>query len=134
MKGWETMSEQMTAQQLKEALDGFSGTGEWFQWSPLFRTAILTEGAKFLADNAKCYWLMDLIASHQLTPKVKREEFQVWELHRVGRGCSITCDDGNHHIVARQDLEYTDFPLEYIKLYAIWDGSGYMTILLPGEY
>ena len=45
------------------------------RWSPLFRQMVLTDGAKFVADNGGAhgaYWLMDAIASHQ--PKALRNE------------------------------------------------------------
>ena len=40
-----------------------------------------------------------------------------------------SADDGNGREVARQDIEFTDFPLDQIKLY-LAEG----TLLLPGEY
>ena len=54
-------------------LAGFSGTEEYHRYSPLFRRMLLTDGAKYVADNGGghgAYWLMDAIASHQ--PKLLR--------------------------------------------------------------
>jgi hypothetical protein len=37
----------------------------------------MTESGVFLAKTANAFWLTDLIASHQLNPRVRAEEFQV---------------------------------------------------------
>ena len=53
----------------------FSGTDGYIRWSPLFPRMVLTDGAKFVADNggtSGAYWLMDAIASHQ--PKALKDE------------------------------------------------------------
>jgi hypothetical protein len=117
-----------------DELDGFTGTEEYHRWSILF-PYVMTDGAKYLADNAGAYWLMDAIASWQTDTKVKREPFQVWELlhfkeTEVEREhWELTCDDGNDHMRTKQVIEYSDFPMESIKLYFI-EG----VILLPSEY
>lgn len=41
-------------------------------------------------------------------------------------------DDGNGNEHARQEIPYTDFPLDNITLYACWDG-GHWVIMLPSE-
>lgn len=118
-------------EQLAEELEQFCGTEEYHRWSVLFPWAVMTDGAKHLAEKAGAYWLMDAIASWQ--PKVKGEEFQVWNLVRVGQGATLKCDDGNGHIRVTQVIPFTDFPFDHYKLYAIWSGEQ-MVILLPGEY
>jgi len=58
------------------------------------------------------------------------EEFQVWNLTvRADRTATLACDDGNGNIVFTRELEFTDFPLDAIKLYFTDN-----TILLPSEY
>ncbi len=42
-------------------------------------------------------------------------------------------DDGNGKEHARQEIPYTDFPLNKITLYACWDGAHWV-IMLPSEY
>ena len=42
-------------------------------------------------------------------------------------------EDGNDHELARQEIAYTDFPLEAITLYACWD-TQHWVIMLPSEY
>ena len=155
-------------EKLKDELRYFSGSETWHNWSALYPCFLLTDGAKFLADEAEAYWLMDIIGSYQgkLLPK---EPFQVWRLIVGGSdyqkyldyqksrqdpryhltvqavldskkaGLSVppmaivVCEDGNDKELIRQEIKFTDFPLEEIKLYFIWDGD-HGTILLPSEY
>lgn len=49
-----------------EVLDTFTGTGSYYNYSPIFRNVVLTDGAKYVADHGGkhgAYWLMDAIAS-----------------------------------------------------------------------
>lgn len=120
--------EQLTPEQLASALGGFIGSEQWYRTHP---NVIMTEGVKFLCDQAKCYWLLDCIASYQLIPKVAREPFQMVELtvdleQHTG---VIVVTDGNDNELFRQALEYTDFPLQTLKLYYTDE-----TVLLPREY
>ena len=120
------------ATQLEHELDMFNGTEHWY---PHFIPGILfTDGIKYLADKAKAYWFIDIIASYQGEEKVKNEMFQVWILKvNDDRTAMVTCEDGNGHIVASQKLSYTDFPLKEYKVYLVNDGQN-KVILLTGEY
>jgi hypothetical protein len=98
----------------------------------MFPSFVLTDGAQYVAEQAGAYWLMDLIGSYQY-PLLPEEPFQVWVLTAQGKKGKVVADDGNGRILVSQEIPYTDFPLEQIKLYAIYDGS-YLVILLPSEY
>jgi len=41
---------------------------------------LFTDGAKYVADQAGAYWLLDEIAIGQLAPFIAAERFQVWRL------------------------------------------------------
>ena len=41
--------------------------------------------------------------------------------------------DGSGSEHARQEIPYTDFPMQAISLYACWDGEHWV-IMLPSEY
>ena len=58
-------------------LNSFCGTTQYFRYLCGLK---LTDGVKYLADEAGAYWLLDIIASYQTNPKTRREHFQVWEL------------------------------------------------------
>jgi hypothetical protein len=90
-----------------------------------------------LAEKAGAVWLIDAIASHQ--PKVLRnkmlQEFQLWTLKVKDKTAVLTCqeDTGTKNIV-KQEIEYTDFPLEEITLYVEPMGNGQFCLLLPSEH
>lgn len=102
---------------------------ETFYRHGLLRGFVYTEGVRDLAERADCYWLIDLVASHQLSPAVRREEFQVWKLALDGKGgATATAEDGDGGKVAEQAIPFTDFPLPEIELFF---ENG--TLYLPSE-
>lgn len=126
------MPDKLSPQEIEKQLPYFIGTEHYYKWSVLFPKFVLTDGAKYVADNAGAYWLMDLIASHQ--PKVRKiTEFQVWKLEKTGSSAVVRCEDGNYHEIMRQEIEYIDFPLDKIDLWAQYDGNN-LVIFLPSEY
>lgn len=104
----------------------FTGTEHYYKY--LFGTK-LTDGVKYLAEVAKCFWLLDIICSYQMEPKFKAEGFQVWTLKRCGDGWLVIATDGNDREIGRQAVGYSDFPLESAEVWFI-DG----VLLLPSEY
>ena len=107
----------------------FSGTERYYRIS---RRHLLTDGTKYLADNAECFWMMDAIASHLSEIGTSDWFVQVKVIVKDSRATMIYADgNGNEH--ARQEISYTDFTLELIFLYACWDGEHWV-ILLPSEY
>lgn len=123
---------------LEFALRQFTGTAAYTRWSILFRNFVLTDGAKYLAENAGAYWLMDTIASH--VGRYKDEGFVVAKLKRGFIGDTyfdLTLEDGNDNVLAHQAIEYSDFPLDEITLYVIpqeMESGNAWVILLPSEY
>ena len=110
-------------------LANFTGSENWYQhW---LGKCLYTDGAKYVAEQAGAYWLIDEIAINQTRPKVRAEEFQVWVLKvdLEKRNGVLSCDDGNGSVVFTKRIEYTDFPLREIRFYCT-DG----VILLPTEY
>jgi hypothetical protein len=75
--------------------------------------------------------LLDIIAiAQQHEPRVAQEEFQVWKLQvRADRSATVLCDDGNGNVVYTQEIPFTDFPLDEVKLYFANN-----VIHLPSEY
>ena len=97
---------------------------------------LLTDGAKYLAEQAKAFWLMDAIASHQINKQVAGEPFQVWTLNvNEKHEAVLICTDGNKTELVRQDIPGTDFPLASITLYASQDDYlGGRVVMLTSEY
>jgi len=108
----------------------FTGSEQWYRHG-IVRDVLFTDGAKYVADQAEAYWLLDEIALAQRYEKrVADEEFQHWKLTvNADHTATLTCDDGNDNIVYSKEIEYTDFPLDEIRLY--YAGK---TILLPSEH
>ena len=134
----------MSLKDKQSQLDQFTGTDGYVRWSPLFRRMVLTDGAKFVADNGGgngAYWLMDAIASHQ--PKALKNEMlrdiQFWTLEvkeKDGRKSAVlTCrvDSGEKPTIT-QKIEYTDFDLPKIDLWVEPLDENTYVILLPNEH
>ncbi len=100
-------------------------TGTEQYWGNQLLSFRYTDGIKFLWESCDSYWLLVAISIYERT-----EPFQVWELKVNSNSAVLTMieDTGEPELV-RQDIPYTDFPLDEIKLYLI-DGI----LLLPSEY
>ncbi|MBD2039219.1 DUF6876 family protein [Microcoleus sp. FACHB-672] len=131
----------LEAEKLEAALPQFNGTNTYFKH---ILGLSYTDGLKFLAENAECYWLIDAIASHQIkalkNPRLK--DFQLWILavgdsHEFikpspGNNAILTCWEDTPVLGVKppitQQIEFTDFPLPVIKFYL--ENS---VLMLPSE-
>ena len=122
----------------------FTGTESYHRWSLLFPRMVLTDGAKFVAENggtSGAFWLMDAIASHQ--PKALKNErlrdIQFWKLkvtEKDGRKSAVlTCraDSGEKPAIT-QRIEYTDFDLPEIDIWVGPVDERTYCLLLASEY
>lgn len=90
---------------------------------------VATDGAIALAEAAGCFWLLDIIGSYQ-TDKRLDPSFQVWKLEvNLEKSIAVIRGHNDTELIITQDIPFTDFPLEEVKLY-LMDG----VILLPSEY
>lgn len=120
--------------QIKSDLRQFIGSITFTRYSPLFPNVVLTEGAEYLADECGAYWLMDMIASH--LPSLPVDEYWGVVILTVdnGKGLFTLADDSPAtKVYAMQGINYTDFPLDEIKLYVSYDGE-FWCVMLPSEY
>ena len=91
-------------------LAGFYGSENFYRhWA---RNLIYTDGIRFMADEGGAHWLVDLIASYQMEPVIRKNEslqdFQLWELTKVGKSCFVTCrEDTGVKPVITQEIEMT---------------------------
>ena len=88
-----------------------------------------TDGVKFLAERAACYWLIDKIGLSQRKRALIGQFFQVWKLTAEGSRATLVCDDGNGNVLLTEKIPFTDFPLPEIKL---WFTDN--VLILPSEY
>jgi hypothetical protein len=89
-------------------LSQFTGTENWYRHA-INRKVLYTDGAKHVAEYAGAFWLLDEIAIIQPHDKrVAAEEFQVWKLKvRDDHTATLSCEDGNDHVVFTKEIEFT---------------------------
>lgn len=112
-----------TADQVRTALAHEYGSDDPYTIHSLNRKMVMTGGIIRLRENARCAWLMDVIASYRRT-----EPFQVWELKLNDDGSAVVTmkeDSGCPNLV-KQDIPSTDFPLK--EGITLWVEDGYCNI------
>jgi hypothetical protein len=118
---------------IKTTLKEFHGTTEYHKHLYPGRPAILlTDGCKYIRDQLNAYWLFDAILSYQADLYKRNIKFQIWELKQLKFDLTwlLTCrEDSNKKFIIRQAIEFSDFPLDYIKIWVIDKVA-----LLPSEY
>jgi hypothetical protein len=117
-----------TAEELIADLEQFTGSEVVNRhWLGVLR---YTEGVKYLAEKAQCYWLLDAIGSYQgqLQSNPQLRDFQVWRLVITGKAATLICEEDSDKEVLRQRIPYTDFPLPEITLYL-----AQKVLMLPSE-
>ncbi len=107
----------------------FTATERYYR---LNRKCLLTDGAKYLAEGAGAFWLMDAAACY-LIELGTDDWFVKIELAVTASKAELKLEDGNGYVRARQEIPYTDFPLLSQTLFACWDGEHWV-IMLPSEY
>lgn len=119
---------------IKTELQHFIGS-ETFYKIPLIGTKF-TDGIKYLADAAECFWLVtdaSVIAKSLMNKSyfVTIDFRRLSEKEREESQCEalINYSDGNGHIFETHKYHVTDFPLDELRLFFI-DG----TLMLPREY
>ena len=118
-------------------------TGDLVRYThSLNRQVIYTPGVRYVAQAGQAYWLIDAIASYfgsavmnaamKLDARLKTLQF--WRLDVDDQSALLTAnaDTGDTPFV-RQEIPYTDFPLDRIDIWAGFDGS-YWTLYLPSEH
>jgi hypothetical protein len=129
--------EQTEVAELQNGLAHFIGSQEFTRLGPVFPGVIMSEGVLFLAEKAGAFWLPDAIASHIVTNASLREECQgliFWHLQVENGSAVLTArKDSGLPALVTQEIEYTDFPLDEIEIWAGDNGEGY-TLYLPSEH
>lgn len=126
------MSKQVS--KIEMELRCFTGT-EMYYFIPLLGTRY-TDGLKYLANAADCYWLITDVSviakslkhrsrwvtiDFKKVPKAQRKS--------LGYEAEIIYSDGNDNILERQLYGITDFLMDELRLFFVND-----TLMLPSEY
>lgn len=110
----------------------FTGTEGYHKFT--LTRDLLTDGARYVADRAGAFWLMDMVALELRGAQYhKKDGFVVVTLEVKDRAGEVRFDDGNGKVFFRREIDYTDFPLPELKLYAAWNENCWI-IMLPSEY
>lgn len=120
--------------EITAGLQHFHGT-EMFYQIPLLRTRF-TDGLKYLANAAECFWLITDV-SVIAKSLMQRSEFITIDYKRLskkkqeisGYEAEISYSDGNDTILEKHRYRSTDFPLDELRLFFVNN-----TLMLPSEY
>ena len=156
-----------TANEIQNELSQYYGT-EGYRFNSITKMAgmVYTDGVKAMADLCGAWWLVDAIASHQ--PKAMKDpmlrDMQFWTLKRIPEepepglntlgavlktknggkrkpAAILICERDSGDVAIKQELEYTDFPLDEIKIWLEAGGTSFgdgvqrrvMVAMLPSE-
>ena len=103
---------------ISETISTFTGTEQYHKLT--MGSLKFTDGMKYLAEEAKAFWLMDIIGSVQHLPSIKDTDFIVWVISKTEKGWEVgaysDCEaDGSYSIKKRlyfQSGGYTSFPFD----------------------
>lgn len=123
----------MNTYEIKRALREFRGTEKYHRHLFPGKSPIdLTDGCDFVRTHLNAYWLFDAILSYQCEKILREVKFQIWELRQSKKDLSwlLTCrEDSDKKPIITQTIEFSDFPIEEIKIWLIEKVA-----LLPSEY
>ena len=126
----------LTAAELNQGLANFFGTEKYHRLT-LDRRLVATDGVAWLAKNACCYWLVDIIASYQpqMLKKQRTREFQAWEMKvDLEKKTAVVIGMDDTTPVIKQEIESTDFPLAEIKFFVERADENLWVLMLPNEH
>lgn len=109
-------------------LSHFNGSEQFFKHG--ITGFCYTEGVNYLCESCESFWLIDFIFSHQSLKNVAVEVFQVWKVYKNEDKWEVVCEDGNDHLVFKNRIEYSDFPLDETILWLVNNS----VLMLPSEY
>lgn len=118
-------SKMISVQELEKGLKQFYGS---FHYYPYTNGLKLTDGVKWIAEQASAFWLLDIVASAK--HKVN-DSFAVAEFEKFGTKGFFKLHDGREPqtVYHMQYVPLTDFPLSKID---IWLEN--TVLLLPSEH
>ena len=126
----------------KDNLQQFTGDLERYR-HPLNRKVIYTPGVQYVAEEGEAYWLIDAIASwigSEEFNDAASKDYRIGEMHfwtletswsKAGQLTARADSPEKPFII--QNIEFTDFPLRRIDIWAAFDGE-HWTLYLPSEH
>jgi hypothetical protein len=120
-------SEKISSAQLRADLSLHTGSEQLYRHA-LQKNCLYTEGVQYFAENAGCYWFLDILATEVFMLQA-RSEFLAIELNVADGKAVILVTDGNGQKLWSRRIPFTDAPS------GVW--SFYLSnsvCLLPSEY
>jgi len=112
--------------EILNTLPYFTGTVEYHKHKFLNYNLTLTDGAVYIREACDSYWLFDIIAQQA---QIHKKFIAALKQSKDGQWKFIVCDFNKKNVYYRQQIIYSDFPLDGIRLYFL-KGICY----LPGEH
>jgi hypothetical protein len=124
-----------TQNEILTTIAHYTGTEQYHRH---FLGLLFTDGVQQLAEMAECYWLIDVIASHQ-TRKLDTacDGFQLWTITTGvdAKTCVVECrTDSNEPALVRQVIGFTTFPIAGKFTLYVEGPRGQAVLLLPSEH
>ena len=125
-----------TLEQLKaEKLDYHYGTDAYHRTNMFVRKVIHTDGIAALAEEAQCYWLLDILATefYDALKPLEPDSYYI-NIDCKDTKVDITMLDYRSNVIYKRHVGYTDLPSGKLTLKAGWQGKeGYLVLCLPSE-
>ena len=102
------------------------GTTRYHMIMPPYKA---TDGVMRMAELCKANWLITDIAAFMIDDALAKAPFIVWNLTVEDKHAVLEADDGDGTVIFSRSYDYTDFPLDEMKLYCTNN-----VLLLPSEY
>ena len=118
------MQTKISPQDLKSNLSQFTGTEQW--WKHSLSDMTYTDGVRYFAKEAGCYWFLDIVGTEVMP---QGHEFAVVKLASKEGKATIVIEDGNGNATWKKQIEFTDCPEGNWSFYLIDT-----VMLLPSEY
>lgn len=126
-----------TYEEIKAIMDNATGTANYHRVNPFYRFVLATDGVLTVLEQAKCFWLFDVVGSYYPQMKAIEDSFFVatLEVKKSSAKFKITHEDlqGNDIIVAKQAIDFTDLPDGDYKFF-ICTQDEYYVVMCPSEY
>lgn len=112
--------EELTHEQLHTELQRFTGSVEYFAYNGVY----LTEGVRYLAERAQCFWLLDIIWS--IHAMINTRERVICRLEmKEGNTAIFTATEYLGEAIYIQEVIAPDFPAKFVEIY-VADGLLYL--------
>jgi len=122
-----------------------TGTGNYYSTGPLFRNCLITDGMKEFAEKCQAWWLIDLVCSHTMKPKLRNYSNGLieWTIKDTFQSkATVYSEDGERRVLTRQNVPFTDFfqgttTINRFSFFAsspLESGTGKWVFFLKSEY